>query len=543
MSDQSYGLRFDIYERVHLSAEETGIDELEEIELYPRIQVFSGEDYATLRGHLLLTGLYRGEGESRELSHLIPVEITVPLNRVNRLEDISVEIENFDVDLLNERSLNVTGVLSLQGIETAAAFTPAAQDWTNREYTVSYEQSDSFNLPNDPWITADASTLQADKQAAPESPAQAESSADFSSKEVYVSSSTAAQADDDLEFLEEEPGAAGGDPFTADSLTDFARFGQEEPEAFSFPQEALPKISFAALDQSSSQEQGGWSIFGDVPAQASASQEAVNEFESSAQEPSPSEFSSGFSSEIPVWRLDSPLAENAFQAGSANNAFAAEAAARRSEEPPKQTEAQQTAPQQTVPQQTVPKQTEEKQAPAAKEKGTEVKPAEENAPENVLPEQTAPEQENVLPGNLPAENNQAPSEENTAPEAEKPAEPKIALGSKNKPAASGSEHFGFSKLLHSFSKGKDSEDSRSQETEQPAEELYHTDREDRLWKQAFISSLDDASSFRKVRMVIVQREETIDEIADRYSVSARELLLHNRLSEQNISAGQILYLP
>jgi stage VI sporulation protein D len=156
LSDQSYGLRFDIYERVHLSNEEISIQELEEVELFPRIQVIPGDEYATLRGHLLLTGLYRGEDETRELSHLIPVEITVPLSRVNRLEDISVEIENFDVDLLNERSLNVTGVLSLQGIETAS-FAPAAQDWNSREFSVSYEQQADEENPA-PWVTAEAVT-------------------------------------------------------------------------------------------------------------------------------------------------------------------------------------------------------------------------------------------------------------------------------------------------------------------------------------------------------------------------------------------------
>lgn len=60
MADQSYGLRFDIYERVHLSEDVIGIEELEEIELFPKIQVIPGQDYASLRGHLLLAGLYRG---------------------------------------------------------------------------------------------------------------------------------------------------------------------------------------------------------------------------------------------------------------------------------------------------------------------------------------------------------------------------------------------------------------------------------------------------------------------------------------------------
>lgn len=43
LADQSYGLRFDIYERIHLSEDVIGIEELEEIELYPKIQVIPGK--------------------------------------------------------------------------------------------------------------------------------------------------------------------------------------------------------------------------------------------------------------------------------------------------------------------------------------------------------------------------------------------------------------------------------------------------------------------------------------------------------------------
>lgn len=82
-NDQPQGLRFDIYERIHLTEEAAGIAELEEIELLPRIQVVTHGDHAALRGHLLLEGVYRTpEQITSELHHLIPVEITIPLNRV-----------------------------------------------------------------------------------------------------------------------------------------------------------------------------------------------------------------------------------------------------------------------------------------------------------------------------------------------------------------------------------------------------------------------------------------------------------------------------
>ncbi|UUZ84394.1 LysM peptidoglycan-binding domain-containing protein [Paenibacillus sp. P26] len=136
MTTEQNGLRFDIYERVHLSEGVFGIKELEGIELTPHIQVLPQGEQAVLRGNLLLTGTYVDEQgrEGQTLEHLIPVEITLPLNRVQRVEDIAVEIENFDVDLLSARSLNITGVLSLNGLEVASA--PEAPSWQETQEEV-----------------------------------------------------------------------------------------------------------------------------------------------------------------------------------------------------------------------------------------------------------------------------------------------------------------------------------------------------------------------------------------------------------------------
>ncbi|WP_281889075.1 LysM peptidoglycan-binding domain-containing protein [Paenibacillus sp. YYML68] len=122
MATEQNGLRFDIYERVHLHEGVLGIQALEGVELVPHIQVISQGEQAVLRGNLLLSGTYTDEQqqEGQTLEHLIPVEITLPMSRVARVEDISVEIDNFDVDLLTSRSLNITGVLSLNGLELPA---------------------------------------------------------------------------------------------------------------------------------------------------------------------------------------------------------------------------------------------------------------------------------------------------------------------------------------------------------------------------------------------------------------------------------------
>jgi len=135
VTERQSGLRFDIYERVYLDENLVGIRELNEVELVPHMEVYTEGDTALLKGNLYLTGSYAGEtGEAaRTLEHLIPVEITLPLNRIQDVRQVAVEIDQFDVDLMNARSLNVTGVLTLHGIEMLSA---PEEEWRNEEETV-----------------------------------------------------------------------------------------------------------------------------------------------------------------------------------------------------------------------------------------------------------------------------------------------------------------------------------------------------------------------------------------------------------------------
>ncbi|TDF97628.1 LysM peptidoglycan-binding domain-containing protein [Paenibacillus piri] len=149
MTQHQGGLRFDIYERVHLTEGVAGIKELEEVELVPHIQVLPQGEQALLKGNLLLTGTYMDEYDAvnRTLEHLIPVEITLPMNRVQRVEDISVEIDNFDVDLLSTRSLNITGVLSLNGLESVSE--SPGESWGEAEEEVVFVHESPSQLDQD----------------------------------------------------------------------------------------------------------------------------------------------------------------------------------------------------------------------------------------------------------------------------------------------------------------------------------------------------------------------------------------------------------
>jgi len=150
MAEHMSGLRFDIYERVHLVESSAEMTELDTIELVPHIQVAVEGEQVLLKGELRLTGQYHSDSvaEMQTLEHVIPVEITLPLNRVQRMEDISVQIENFDFEQISPRSLNVTGVLSLSGIHNVSETSePHRQDFFPEEDIPNNEIWNEVSLP------------------------------------------------------------------------------------------------------------------------------------------------------------------------------------------------------------------------------------------------------------------------------------------------------------------------------------------------------------------------------------------------------------
>ncbi|MCK8488872.1 LysM peptidoglycan-binding domain-containing protein [Paenibacillus sp. MBLB2552] len=478
LADQSYGLRFDIYERIHLSEDVIGIEELEEIELYPKIQVIPGEEYAALRGHLLLSGLYRGEGETRELAHYIPVEITIPLSRVNRLEDITVEIENFDVDLLSSRSLNITGVLSLQGVETSSLL--AEQDaWKDREFTTAHVVSairgdePEANLDTD---TAELAAFETEEESGPDPIRPEPLLTDEVRQEPVFSWNSLAREDANVE---QEPGAELD-----------LELAQEDSEVPHVPQ-------FAS-----------WQAFPD---------DMLNAQKRNADEPQ----------EVPVWTED----VSAFQESNpwtdkesvAYFGASAEAFAEHAEE----SDANIWFKDEVRP-------SEEFQATDRASESVEVEAAESGAAFELGEEDAGTPNEALAEA---AGEPEAAVEADHQPEEKK--EMKIALGAK-KGDESGRESFGLTKLISSSSRVI--QEALEDASELPIAGSDQGEGEELRWKNLFISN-EDQTPFRTVRLVIVQREETLDDIAQRYHLSSRELQLYNRLAEHQVNEGQILYIP
>nr|WP_237449154.1 MULTISPECIES: LysM peptidoglycan-binding domain-containing protein [unclassified Paenibacillus] len=438
-NDQPQGLRFDIYERIHLTEEAAGIAELEEIELLPRIQVVTHGDHAALRGHLLLEGVYRTpEQITSELHHLIPVEITIPLNRVGRLEDISVEIENFDVDLLSLRSLNITGVLSLHGVESSHAEETAV--WLDEEFTV-------VHAPEQP--------VQSHSADGEHRHAEAYSTNDSTSDYVTDPETSyrvpAQQESVSWEQLSEGQGEqkASSEQQAYESAVDPNRF--YEPWTGKAVEDSSPEVKHehGSPEVWGFQQEEAWTG-GNEPKVSSASPNAV--YDPLLNEPHPA-------TESEVY-LEPQLEESQVD----NFDFRPEASEQVNHE--------------------------------AHDTFTEDKP-----------------------------------------------EMRVALNSKKDEGADEPDPVVYSSLLQSSRSVKEAEYQQQLEQEpQDQDQKAEEERENAKWKNLFFHTQDE-TPFRKVRLCIVQREDTLETIADRYQLSTRELQLYNRLAEHHVEEGQVLYIP
>ncbi|WP_409341693.1 LysM peptidoglycan-binding domain-containing protein [Paenibacillus sp. MBLB4367] len=446
MAGQQAGLRFDIYERVHLSDELAGIKELDEIELLPQIQVRTEGDQAVLKGNLWLTGKYVGDEDDQLLSleHFIPVEITLPMNRVHRMEDVAVEIENFDFDLLSSRSMNVTGVLSLAGIELTTADT---NGWREEEEVVFVHETGFGDI----------------------------------------------SARGEVQERQAEPGTAW------EARSSELQEPVEEAVWEARSSELQEPVEEAAWEARSSElqepvEEAAWE------ARSSELQEPVQEAEWEAR--------SG--------ELQEPVQEAAREARSIQWQEPVEEAAQEARRSEWQEPVQETVwqpPSDIVPQR-------QQEAAWQNESGAPIS--------GRLDESTYADERARL---------SEPSVSQPQPETEEDKK-ELKIAFTGKPAGE------FEHLHHLKSIALKSESRGPSSGNADAASAVATDhsRDSIEWKK-LLSANNNEQQFKRVRICIVQKEETVESIADRYQINPREIVLYNRLGSQPLAEGQVIYIP
>lgn len=538
MTEQSDQLRFDIFERVQLTEELGSIEEIEEIELVPHMQTVPSGDSIQIRGHLLLTGTYRSRSERspiRQLEHWIPIEISLPLQRVNRMEDLHVEVEQFDVDLMSGRALNVTGTLVLKGMRWPVSPGPVWQDDSLKvvhQAPKAAEAEDDMRgtwpgvsgsprplPPEGEWDRATRADAGAGEDAAPapagesapaDAPALGDKGGGRADHAAFPEARGVAYAGfggffaDDREperasahGAQPEPGEAAGTPRRD------GRSGEAVPQA-----EADPDLSGAAAGDADAAEPPD-PLRTELPPEA---QDAVETAEAAEDEPPAVQATAAASG-----RPSHPAAEQA------------------TEMPAPQDFGGPLSP--AVPPGTPP----------------EMKPPEIKPPEMKVTltgkRELTPAESPETAGLLSRLGAQAERQEHTATAESADAGRQSADAGRDF-AAAGPAADSAAGGSGTFAAGGEPPDipgapaSAGEAAGVRADEEERTTSGDELkWARLFRHPEGEANGFRKVRLCIVQRDDTLDAIAERYRVQVQKLQQTNDLSGPYVTEGQVLVIP
>jgi stage VI sporulation protein D len=136
--DADWPLRFVVDEKIHFP-KEYPLKELVTLSLEPLVDVDEKESYVCIRGELELRGeyktgdpigrdsfdqyfpvnmvhVYRGEDDVAEFAYSFPIDVTIPIARVNNQEDIQVCVDLFDYELTKEGTLLLHTDLTILGV-------------------------------------------------------------------------------------------------------------------------------------------------------------------------------------------------------------------------------------------------------------------------------------------------------------------------------------------------------------------------------------------------------------------------------------------
>ncbi len=135
--DEQSQLRFDISEKIAFQKGQPGIDTLLSLDLTPEVRIEDLGANVKIEGVIRLSGTYLGESErsepsadvrdwdeqleAEEIEYIIPLEITLPSERIGQLEDITAEIQSFDYDVLSSHELGIEAVLVIDGLQLGSS--------------------------------------------------------------------------------------------------------------------------------------------------------------------------------------------------------------------------------------------------------------------------------------------------------------------------------------------------------------------------------------------------------------------------------------
>ncbi|CAJ1003435.1 stage VI sporulation protein D [Brevibacillus aydinogluensis] len=602
MAIQDGLLSFAIKETIFLPAERAGIGELKELELVPDIEVLENQSFISITGCLQLYGTYepaRGASEpteggaetlveavtfapfpqagnngglfgfEEEVNHRIPVNITIPVSRVAEMGDIYAVVDGFDCQvetphqLLIEAELKIAGIqLTEQGQQSAlqpdSAASPADEAAHMAEpYWVSDQkamQSEVETAEADMSVRADVqpqtdsdmhSDVDVESRAAEQWQAEAISPDQRDRVARPASLEELEQRLSELERMEREPHAE------AEELAEYAAM-------FDRPASPLPSSQTDYGDVTASAEYGEVTGAWDQPAleadeypemsfhqappwevNRASAREEQSRWESAPDATAP-RFASSYEAELKNTRGVEAQAEGketgsarpaagesriveankkAKEAGAVEARVKAEAAEAAEAEASVKAEASVEA--------------EAAEAAEASVKAEETGVAEAKAEAKEADTVEAQEEPDVL-------------EVQTAPKPEEEREVRVAIS--GKPTEGEGEKLNLTSIFSQASRiqqeAQAAESAESSSSSSRRADAYEPDSrtlEAMHNLTSFIRGKEERYS--KLKLCIIQRNDTLESISQRYSLPISKILEVNKLSADQVVEGQILYIP
>lgn len=173
LSSANQGFQFELQETLYFDKGDEVL-ELIGVSLNPEVEIQSYDTYVSIRGEIELRGEYmRDEQRIDETDHLtlddldakrfvhqveskednmaefyhrFPVDISIPEYRIENMDDIRIEIINFDYELPANSKLQLTAVAEIQGIKAQVDLWKEKETKERKVESEQDETSDSFTF-------------------------------------------------------------------------------------------------------------------------------------------------------------------------------------------------------------------------------------------------------------------------------------------------------------------------------------------------------------------------------------------------------------
>ncbi|MCY8145472.1 LysM peptidoglycan-binding domain-containing protein [Bacillus inaquosorum] len=574
---QNHRLQFSVEESICFQKGQE-VSELLSISLDPDIRVQEVNDYVSIRGSLELTGEYnidqnkhteefytdkrfvekvrKREDGSAELTHCFPVDITIPKNKVSHLQDVFVFIDAFDYQLTDSRILTIQADLAIEGL---------LDDTADKEPEIPlYEAPAAFREEelSEPPIH---SALETDADPAEEAIMQDEPPELFVSKTGLREELETEKAESaPPESVASEPEAREGvkeEAEPAELVVPEAESREESETEEAEPEPNASEIEIQEIVKAEKETPEPAAALADVRIDADSPAEAELREGSGAEESPALEAELQEETAIEEEKAETPVSsileyalrqeaqnEEADQSEQAEPALRQEADQSEQAEPALRQEADEASETVTEAVLSIEESRERKPASAAyaenaeadshhptnqKASSKEASQEEELAPayRTFLPEQEDGDSFYSAPKLLEEEEQEEESfeiEVRKIPPAEEPEE-ETPFQSFQLPETSETER----KEADAVPRVTPAAETKESQTKESNNSLYLT--------KLFTREEDE---FSRMKICIVQQEDTIERLCERYEITSQQLIRMNSLAlDDELKAGQILYIP